>query len=221
MDENEFPPNSRTAPARSPQKAPSRGKEDPADKDIKPIVSAEGARTRKKSLGKRFTENFVQGDAHSVWSYVTFDVMLPAAKDMVADAVSQGVERMIFGESRSSNRRSGGRNRDAGHVNYNKMSQRPDRRDEPRAISTRSRATHNFDEIEISSRAEAEEVIDRLFELIDRYELVTVAELYQMVNLAPEFTDEKYGWEDMRGARVERARNGYYQLRLPRPVALD
>lgn len=172
---------------------------------------------RKKPLGKRLTETFVGGDAKGVWSYIFMDVLVPAAKDMVVDATSQGVERMIFGEVRSGGRRPG----KSSYTSYNRYST-PSRgvREESRAISRRGRATHDFDEIILGSRSEAEEVLDRLFALLSQYEMATVADLYDLVDLEKTYMDDKWGWTDLRGAGATRVRNGYL-LDLPRPESLD
>lgn len=211
--ENEFPGNShRSKKATHPEKEP---------KKVEKVVTSEPIR-RKKPLGKRFVETFVGGDAKGVAGYVAFDVLIPAAKDMVADAMSQGVERMLFGEARSTSRRGHGPRPggSGGYVSYNRYapsSLRPEPRVGP---SRRARATHDFDEIILATRVEAEEVIDRLFDLVSRYESATVADLYELVGVSGSYTDDKWGWTDIRGAGVTRVRNGYL-LDLPRPEPLD
>jgi hypothetical protein len=72
----------------------------------------------------------------------------------------------------------------------------------------------------LATRVEAEEVIDRLFDVVSRYETATVADLYEMVGVTGNYTDDKWGWTDLRGASVQRVRNGYL-LDLPRPEPLD
>lgn len=190
--------------------------EEKREKKVEKVVVTE-VRRRKKPLGKKFSETFVGGDAQSVWLYVVNDVMVPAAKDMIADAVSQGIEKMLFGESRG---RSRGANVSS-HVSYNKISTQQRKGPDPRKdISHRARATHDFDEIILGTRAEAEEVLDALFTLISDYDVATVADLYEMVDQTGNFTDEKWGWVDMRGAGVTRIRGGYL-LDLPRPEYID
>lgn len=210
---DEFPGNASKA-----EKEP-----DPDSKNVEKVVTGEVVR-RKKPLGKRIKEIFVGGDARSVGNYVMFDVLVPAAKDTIADIVSQGIERMLFGEARSTSRRTGFRpsGGSPGYVSYNRFSpSQPTRREEPRAqISRRARASHDFDEIILSTRIEAEEVIDRLFDLVARYETATVADLYELVGVTGNYTDDKWGWTDIRGAGVTRVRNGYL-LDLPRPEPLD
>lgn len=213
--ESEFPSNSR------------KKNVEPEPKKIEKVISGEVVR-RKKPWGKRISEMFIPGDAKGAWSFVMLDVIVPATKNAIADAVSQGIERMIFGDVRSTSRRTGNRpGRENSFVSYNRYSPNTPResyRDEPRnTVSRRARSSHDFDEIILPTRAEAEEVIDRLFDIVSRYEQATVSDLYELVGVAGNFTDEKYGWNSdggLRGAGVTRIRNGYL-LDLPKPELLD
>jgi hypothetical protein len=72
----------------------------------------------------------------------------------------------------------------------------------------------------IASRQEAEEVLDRMYDLISQYDAVTVAELYELTGLESSHTDQKWGWEDLRGSGVGRVRGGGYLLELPEPISL-
>lgn len=193
-------------------------------KKVEKVTTGEVIR-RKKTLGKRFSETFVGGDARGVWSYVAVDVIVPAIKDTVADAFTQAVERMLFGDSRSVRRRGSSYHGSNGHFNYQSRyspssSIRQGSRDEPRGISRRARATHDFDEIVLTTRVEAEEVIEHLFELVSRFDQATVEDLYDLVGITGNYTDRKWGWTDIRGAGVTRVKGGYL-LDLPRPDPLD
>lgn len=198
----------------------------PAPGPVKRIVQGEVVQ-RKKPLHKRFAENFLDGDSKSVADYIVFDVLLPALKDTMADVMTQGVERTLYGEVRSPGRRAGGRpGGHGGPVNYgNRYNPANNRhagfREDPRQMSRRGRAAHDFDEIVLTSRAEAEEVIDQMFQHILKYDQITVADLYSMVGISSEYTDQKYGWEDIAGAGVSRLRTGGYLLNLPRPEPLS
>jgi hypothetical protein len=189
-------------------------------KKVDKVISGEVIR-RKKPLGQLFKETFFSDSAHSVLSYVVVEVLLPAAKDMAADAVSQGVERFIFGEAKSTSRRTGQRPGLANHVPYNRItSNYQGRKDEPLNISRKARSSHNFDEIILATRVEAEEVVERLFDLITKYDSATVADLYDLVGVVGSYTDDEWGWTDIRRSGVARVRNGY-RLNLPRPEPLD
>lgn len=188
----------------------------PTKKKVEKVVTSTVTR-RPKPLGKKFSDTFVSGDARGVAVYVLNDVMLPAAKDMVADAVSQGIERMLFGDStRSRPTRRGG----SAYTSYNRITSAP-KRDEPRREMTRkARAAHDFDEIILESRAEAEEVLDNLYSLVSDYDVATVGDLYELVDQPSSFTDEKWGWVDLRGANITRVRGGFL-LDLPKPDYID
>lgn len=203
-----------------------RSRETPPAKEeprkIERVTTGEAV-TRKRPLGKRFAETFFGGDARSVTAYVFQDVLLPAAKDMIADAVSQAVERMIFGESRSHTRRAGRPGGgSSGYINYNRYSQdRDPRREEPRTISRRSRVVQEFDEVLLPTRVEADAVLERMDDIMERYGTATIADLYDLVGITGNYTDEKYGWTSLKHASVARTRNGMYVLDLPRPEPID
>jgi hypothetical protein len=207
MMEPEFPPNSKISKTNENQ-----------EKNITQVVSG-GAVRRRKSLRKQFSETFVAGDIRTAIRYVAFDVLLPAAKDMVVDSFTQGIEKLIFGDSRrrgSTSPMAG----PTGYVSYNRYSMAGRSSGPSRALSRQARARHNFDEIILDDRVEAENVVDNLFELVSRYESATVADLYELVGLNSTHTDHKWGWTDLHGAGVTRIRGGYL-LDLPEPEPLD
>lgn len=206
------------------------GKKEDVDKKITKVISGTVVQ-KKKSLGKRFMETFVNDDITNIKSYVFHDVLIPAAKDTISDIVQgitdtiQGsIDVTLFGETRrrgsSRNKRDSGR----GYVSYNNYSSSrdkdKDRKDSRRDISSRDRARHNFNDIILSSRGDAEEVLSCLVDLIIDYNEATVADLYELVGVTGEFTDRRYGWKDLSSASVSRARDGY-MLNLPRTVLLD
>lgn len=218
----EFPANSQIA--RKEGAEPS--KEEP--KKVQQVTTGKVV-VRKKPLGRRFLDTFVAGNAGGAWHYVLFEVVVPAFKDVMTDAISQGAEKLIFGEARSTSRRSGVRPASgaAGYVSYNRYSSTPAWKRDPRereepkpTISRRARASHDFDEIVLSTRAEANEVIERMYDIIGKYDQATVSDLYDLVGLSGDFTDEKWGWTKLTGAGVQRITSGYL-LNLPKPEQLD
>lgn len=87
-------------------------------------------------------------------------------------------------------------------------------------LSRESRARGSFEELVIPTRAQADEVIDRMYEILSRYEVVTLADLYEMTGIQGSHTDNKWGWTQLRGVRVRPLRAGGYLLDLPEPEAL-
>lgn len=204
-----FPPNSIKA----------RVADEP--KKIERVTSAEAVR-RKKGLGRQFKETFVGGSAKTAMEYMISEVIIPAIQDTMIDAFQGGVERLIRGENRP--RRGRPSNfAAAGHVAYNRMGPPISPRGAttpPRMLSRSSRARQQFDEIVIPSRQEAEEVIDRLFDLLSRYGSASVADLYELTGIQSAHTDHKWGWTELRGAKAARLRSGGFLLDLPEPEAL-
>lgn len=202
----DYPPNSRKTQDGPPEK-----------EKIERVTTADPIQ-RKKPLGKRFKETFISGDAKTAVNYVFFSVLLPAAKDALVEAGSQGMEKLVFGESR---RRHGPSSGPMGHIAYNRMTSggRPSPMGRPQ-MSRRARSQHDFDEIVLSSRQEAEDVLDRMFDLVSKYDAATVADLYELVGLKSDHTDHKWGWTDLRGASVTRLRGDQYLLDLNEPEPL-
>ena len=202
------------------KKAPVEDKPEPTK--IEQVELSGGVSRRKTPLGRRLAETFIGGDARTVGGYVVLEVLVPAARDMIADAFTQGIERMIYGEVKSTSRRSGLRpSGSRGYVSYNQMSQNGRSRsglDEfsRREPSIRARANHDFNDIVIENRVDAEEVIRRLYDILETYEVATVADLYELVGITPNYTDQKWGWTELPGTGVTRIREGYL-LEIPRP----
>lgn len=178
---------------------------------------------RKRSLGRRFKELFIGSeDARGIGVYLLNDVAVPALKDTVSDLVTQGVERALFGEvrGRSSRSRYVG---SGGRVSYNQIStNRSIRTQEPRAqMSPQGRATHDFAEIILDTRAEGLDVLEALYDRLSQFQVVSLADLYGLVGVEPiTFIDRKWGWEDLAGSQVIKVRGGY-MLDLPRPLEID
>jgi len=208
-----YPSNSQSAKAqndRPPLKSLPRPEKNVKKVTVGPVVQ------RKKPLGRRIVETFGGVNLQDVVGYIFTDVLIPAAKDMIVDAGSQALERTFYGDSRGRTRTSNNsRPSSSTYTSYNRYSAQTNRRPDPRQqISPHGRAVHNFDEIILESRAEAQEVVDQIFTLIRDYEQATVSDLYEMVGITGEFTDEKWGWTDVRGMSIIRIKGGYL-LDLP------
>ena len=174
------------------------------------------AKIKKKSTTRKFTDALISEDAANVKSYIFSDVLIPAAKKLVSDIVRDGIEMILYGSTGNRDSRSRGFRGD--YVSYDKYSRR---RDDRRYESDRSvRSGYSYDDIVLETKGDAEAVLDRLGELIDRYGQATVLDLYDIVGITGRYTDDKFGWMDIRNADSVRVRDGYL-LRLPKALALD
>lgn len=216
----EQPPSKSHAPRREPEEHP---------KKIEKVVQGE-VTARKRSWTRRLKEAFIANRADTVGEFVIWDVFIPAVKNTIVDGATSFVEMMFDDRdprTRSGSYRSNGPRGGHGsygsphHVNYNRMGNPyPGSPPVEPGMSRRGRARHDFKEILIPTRVEAEEVLDQLFRRVVEYNAVTVADLYELCGITPEYTDDKYGWMDIRGSGVIRVRDGFV-LDLPRPEPLD
>lgn len=181
------------------------------EKKVEKVVSGP-VTTRKKNGLQKFADEFVSEDAKNIKSYVFGEVLIPAIKKLVSDVVTDGIDMLLYGGTRPGNKRSA-----ADRVSYRNYYDRDNR-------STRdtrsSYSSYSYDDIVLSNRGEAEEVLERLDELMDTYGLVRVADLYDLVGITGNYTDNKYGWTNIRNAEIVRVRDGY-MIKMPRAVSID
>jgi hypothetical protein len=213
----EFPANSQKAKTRS--EAPPMGER---REKVERVTSAEASR-RKRGLGRQFKDTFIGGSARMAFDYMVTDVVVPAIRDTIFDAIQGGLDRLIYGDHRP--RRgtpSSYYSPNPPRVNYQGMSSipRPNPSSPSRMLSRRSRARHDFDELIIPNRAEAEEVLDRLYDELSRYGSVSVAILYELTGIQSSHTDHKWGWTSLQGSRLKRIGDGSFLLDLPEPEPL-
>ena len=180
-------------------------------KKVEKVVSGT-VKTKKKSGLEKIAGIFVSEDADNVKSYILTDIIIPAVKKTVSDIVTNGIDMILYGGSGKIGRG----NSPASRISYNNCYSSIRRDPEP----SRYRATYAYDDIVLETRGEAEEVLSRMDELMSRYKVVSVADLYDMVGIQGNYTDNKYGWTDIHTAHVERIRDGYL-LKLPRAMPLD
>lgn len=189
-------------------------KDEEVEKKVTQVTTGKVTK-QKKSFRKKVSESILSDDTdkESVTNYILYDVLIPATKSMLSDMVSGGVEMFLFGSTKSSKMT---RSRGVSKVAYNKPYRTSyDREPQRRDISYTNKARHNFDEILIDSRGEAEEVLSHLVELVDQYGVATVADLYDLVGVTSDHVDNKYGWTNLSRASVTRVRGGYL-INLPR-----
>ena len=173
-------------------------------------VTTGGVRTKKKS---KIVDSFISEDVADVKNYLIGDILIPTLKKTLSDMVSNGIDMMLFGEVRGREKKRGR----AGHVNYRDYYER---RDDDRRERRSSR--YDYDDIILDNRGEAELVLDRMDEIIDRYGAVSITDLYDLVGYdGGKYTDSKYGWTSLRSADVQRTRDGGYSLKLPSAKPID
>lgn len=169
--------------------------------------------TKKKTGLQRFGSELLSSDIDNVKDYIFLDVLIPAIKEAISDIVKNGIDMFLYPNGGSSNKNK----RPSEFVSYDKRYSSNKSND--RYARARVSTGYNVDDIILETRGEAEDVLYQMDELIDRYGIVSVADLYDMVGVTGNYTDNKYGWTSIRNAKPVRVRGGY-TLRLPKAMPL-
>ena len=193
------------------------GLEGDTPKDDKHVEAvAQGTKVSKsKSKARQIAEIFVGGDLKETAEHVRDDVAIPALKNFLYDSLSEGLQRLLWGETRNDRRRNS-THRD--YVGYSRRA-RESRLSPKESVQTSarySRVAQGVDDVVLATRTEAESVLSRMYDLIENYNMVTVAEFYSLVGISAEFTDENWGWRDLRSANIQHIRDGF-RINLPKP----
>lgn len=162
-------------------------------------------RRKKKSEVSKLKDEFISEYVEDVKSYIWMDVVVPTIKNTIADVVNM----FLFGDTSK-------RSKNHHTVSYNSYSSGKSGSNNRRVVSNR----YNFDDYYFDSRGEAEEVLDRMDELIDAYGAATVGDFYDMIGITGKYTDNNYGWTNISRASVRRTRDGFI-IDLPRVKAID
>jgi len=187
----------------------------PAERKKIEKVTTGKVKVKKKSETAKFAEKIIStDDVSNIKTYLVDDIIIPTIKDTIWDAFTNILDMVLFGGSGRGKKKS--TSEKISYRNYY------DKRDDRRRYGIRDniRSSYGIDDIVLDSRGEAEEVLSRMQEIIDTYQIVSVADLYDLVGVSCNYTDNKYGWTNIRNAEPVRVRDGY-KLRLPKALPID
>lgn len=170
------------------------------DKKIEPVTA--NVTVKKETAVKKFGRKLISEDAKSVGSHVLDNVIVPSIQKLLVDSVKNAVDWLIYGK-RGTTTNSGIRGISySSYFDKNRQTQQS-----PAPISRPS--IYSVNEVIFDDRGEAEEVLLRMREAIDKYSMVSVGDFYEMICQKSEFTSQKYGWRDLKDAVVVRRGAGY------------
>lgn len=167
----------------------------------------------KPKMWDRLKNTFLGGDVDSVGRYLVTDVALPAIRNLIVDAATQGIEKMIYGPDSPSKSRS----RKRSNYRYDSPSRDngrpraylPDQGPRPNRGGSRQRSRSDAGDIILDTKADADRVLERLHDLIDQYELATVSDLFALMGLDSSYVDNKFGWYELPYSEVKQVREGW------------
>lgn len=183
------------------------------EKKVEPVVSSPG-KIRKKGGALKVVSGFVEENLGSVLSYIWTDVLKPNIKKAISEMVNTGTDMLLYGESKPSNKRS--------------ITQKVSWRDyydrEPERVNSRylrpQTAVPSYDDILYDTRGDAEAVLASLRDMIARYGLATILDLYDAAQVPTDnYTLKRYGWDNLDSGYAHRVRDGYI-LVLPKAKPL-
>lgn len=190
---------------------------------VSPTLRKPGAWARVKSV-------FIAQDSRSIKDAVIFGVVIPKLKDMLFDAATEGAHAALYSDAPRSNRSRYSSRDDRRPTQYNRPYSRqgePDRgrererdRDDREQLDHRARAMHDFSGLTFRNAGDAEGVVDRLFQHIDEFGVVSVNDFYDAAGMTGDFTDDNHGWTNLGQMKVRKVRDGYI-IDLPRTHEID
>ena len=173
---------------------------------------------KKESEAKRLGKKFFSEDAKTVGSHVVESVVIPSLQKLLSDAVKGAIDWLIYGSKGSKNSSGVGTisygsyyNR-SGYTNPTPVYTNPMLNNKP--------TLYAVNDIIIADRGEAEEVLLRMKESINSYGMVSVGDFYDLVGQRANFTDQKWGWFDLRTADIIRVDGGFC-IRFPKVQPIE
>lgn len=175
---------------------------------VKPVVT--GKVTKKKSsVGKKFADIFLSEDIGDVKRYILCDVLIPGIKDGLYDIFSGTINMLFYGDAGSSRSRKG-RSSGNGYVSYSSYYS-GGKKTERKA----QKGVFSLDEIIFEDKDDVMEVKYGLMDLMERYNVVTVSEYYDLAEQPHDWAAGDFGWYDLTDMQVMRDRDGW-KLKMPR-----
>ena len=189
-----------------------KARQQQSEKKVEAVITGT-AKTRKKGEMQKFADVFIAEDANNVKSYILMEVIVPAVKKAISDIVTTGIDMILYGEVGRSKK-----NGMVSKVSYRNYYDRKD--DDYRYSGSRARAGYSQDDVMVDTRGEADEILERMDELLATYGVVSIADLYDLAGLTCAYTDNKYGWTSLRNAEVRRVRDKYI-IKMPKAMPID
>lgn len=181
---------------------------------LKPVAKA---KKQKKGLIERLVVGLIDaGDGQSVGQHLTQDIILPAVKNVIVDAITSGANMIFFGDQGGARKGVGS----GGGYNYTKNYKSKNnysRNREPERHQPRKNG--RLLEFIFEDRTGAIDTLRALNEHIDEYDFVTVADYYDLIDEEPTYADNNYGWTDLSAAGVYPTRGGFY-IKFPQPYQI-
>lgn len=191
-----------------------KAKEEKKERTEKQAVVSKTPKTRKKSEIRKAAGLFISEDASTVKEHLIQDVVIPTAKDLIVNVITDAVNIIFWGSTR---RKSGSGTR-IGYASRFDEVRDPRDRDRDRR---RDRTAIEYDDIIFDNRGDAEAVLANMDACLEQYGTVTVLDLFDFAGVTTHnYMADRYGWKNLSNAEVRRIRDGFI-IDLPRAFPID
>lgn len=182
-------------------------------KDIHPVVS--GAVPVKRPATRRFLDSAFAESPKTVSAKIGRDILVPRLKAGIEEALNSLLSGVLWGGGgRPMSNLVQGTVLRAGGINYNGVTNPT-----PALVAAQqnqARASGSYQDLVVPSQQMAETLLANMYDLLNQYRVVAVADLYELAGITPQPSHNSYGWTTLDGARISKTRDGYL-LELPRP----
>lgn len=185
-------------------------------KTLEKVVTIQPKKVKKSLIG-RLVSGVVGPDGVSgIGEFVNEEIVKPAIKNIIVDAVTSGINMIMYGErggvSRG-NRNYSGYSRPQGSTpqKTNYSSQYTRHNPEPIKRPNERNNRHTVEEYLIEDRYEASNVLTTLISHAELYGNVSLADYYDLIGVVTAYTDHQYGWvfESITRATIITVRGGF------------
>lgn len=218
-----------------------RGNSNASKNDIsvperEPVTNVVSGRKIAETPGRKFMSEFLSDDIHNIKDYIIYDVIIPALKNAISDTITNGIDMLLFGQTRvrgfngSNTIKRIGNNTPYSSIynSTNKVTRLSSNNVEPDRRQVSYRNSYSVQDVLIPftieephniTKGKANEALTALRMRLNKYGFVSVADFYEAVlNEVPDdIQDHKWGWYDLSGAYIQQSREGFI-LRMPKNI---
>jgi len=197
-------------------------KTDKKEKVIKPVAKAKKAR---KTTFQLFKDSFIADEIGDLREYIIKDLVVPMIKDAIVDGIGNSLSMILYGEKSDyryrSSRYSSDHRSPSGVRRYDysrgySYSSKREREDDDRRIAK----ARQWEPLECESRQEALDILEQMSDILEEYDSVSLADMYDLGGVSTKPEDNNYGWRSLTSAHIRETRYRTYIIDLARPICL-
>lgn len=190
-------------------KALMEGKREPGDANTRPKVervTSGHVHQKQDNLALRFIKELVPNGDIPLGEYLWQKVLIPTVRGTILDII-----HMAFGVSGPSYKSGSSTRYSDLSRDWNYSAKQSEKKKRPYSAS--------YKPVIVDTRRDAERILDGMEEILARYDVASVSDLYQLAGIPVVSIDSKFGWYSIEGSRIVYVSDGY-MVKLPDPEPL-